>query len=68
MPKGKKKAKDEEDFLAVAVHYGELLESYRAREDRIPVVEAELSRLHQEFKEKKYQSDVQALRPGKGGG
>ena len=68
MPKGKKKAKDEEVFLAASVHYKELLDSYRARPDRIPVVEAELSRLHQEFRDKDYQSRAQALKAGKEGG
>ena len=68
MPKGKKKAKDEEVFLAASVHYKELLESYRARPDRIGIVEAELSRLYFEYMEKHYRPDAQAFKAGKEGG
>ena len=64
MPKGKRKAKDEEEILAAAVHYEELLKVYRARPDRIGIVEAELSRLYFEYIEKHYRPDAQAYRSG----
>ena len=68
MAKGKRKAKeDEEEILAATVHYEELLESYRARPDRIGIVEAELSRLYFEYMEKHYRPDAQAYKSGKGG-
>ena len=68
MPKGKRKAKDEEEFLAASVHFGGILSAYQGRADRVAIVEAELSRLFSEYKEKSYGGGCQGLKPGKEGG
>lgn len=68
MPKGKRKAKDEEEILAASVHFRGILSAYQGRPDKVAIVEAELSKLFSEYKDRVWLEDVKGLKPGKEGG
>jgi hypothetical protein len=68
MAKGKKK-KDEGlmELLVASVHFRAILSAYQKREDRVAVVEAELSRLFSEYKDKKWLEEAKDIPAGKEG-
>jgi hypothetical protein len=69
MAKGKKK-KDEGlmDLKKASLDIRRILDDYSKGSDRSEILEADLSKLYGEYKEKVYFESVRGLKPGKEGG